>query len=167
MKWTVKHMDIYSEQMAANSIRIIYSLILDNLKDIKKDFPSKYKTGVMQHQNLENTYFTFFSEEQKKNKVKFAVVLNHENVRHELWVLGNNVKVQNRLWNILKDTSWNIDGSYQPYKSATRVIITDKISLLDEKQLRQSVIKKAVELSEEIYNYIKLSDFGLITKKTI
>ena len=43
----------------------------------------------------------------KKQKLKIAIVFNHQKIRFEIWLAGQNKQIQKKYWEIFKGSDWN------------------------------------------------------------
>lgn len=58
---------------------------------------------------MDYTYFSFFNEYLKNHKLRIGIIINHEKMQFELWLMGQNASIQKEYWEIFKDTNWNKD----------------------------------------------------------
>ena len=92
-----KSLEIYKEQLNYGYIRIAYSALIKYVAELKSKFPTQYKTGNVSFGYLDYTYFPFFNQYLRNQKLRFGVVLNHEKMRFELWLMGQNADVQKKV----------------------------------------------------------------------
>jgi len=53
------------------------------------------------------TYFSLFPESLKRRNLKIAIVFIHDSFRFEVWLSGSNRAVQEKYWELLKESDWN------------------------------------------------------------
>lgn len=89
--------------------------------ELKARFPGQYSTGNISLGHLDYTYFPFFNTYLRQHKLRFGIVLNHMEMRFELWLMGQNASVQEKYWELLKNTDWNKDIEAMPLYSVLEV----------------------------------------------
>lgn len=142
----------YKEAFASGELQKTYQNLVGIVQNLRTDFSKKYQgefsvAGVL-HGYIDFTYFYLQNDYLKKNKLKFAIVLNHHHARFELWLLGQTKDVQTRYWEKLKDVEWVNQDEMPEYSIFEVMMITDP----DFDNIRN--------LSEAIHNA-----FGLLSQK--
>lgn len=99
-----KSLEIYKEQLSKGDIRQAYFVLMKYVAELKAEFPSEYKTGNISPGYLDYTYFSFFNEFLRERKLRFGIVLNHDQLQFELWLMGQNVTIQEKYWQLLKNS---------------------------------------------------------------
>ena len=101
----------YQAQLQKGDILIAYkelvSFVMKLRTDLKRDSSFDYLVTGILHGYLDYTYFYFSNDFLKSKKLKFGLVLNHLEMRFELWLLGNTAEIQKKYWTFLKETKWN------------------------------------------------------------
>ena len=87
--------------------------------------------------------------------LRFGVVLNHVEMRFELWLLGQNTKIQKKYWELLKDSKWNEHQTSMPKYSVLEVVLVEKPDFNNLDVLTQEIEGKLVSISKEIIEYLK------------
>ncbi|HIU75796.1 MAG TPA: hypothetical protein IAC62_07935, partial [Candidatus Pelethocola excrementipullorum] len=115
---TNDYVAIYKAQLAKGDIQIAYERLIKYVMLLKaqfsKVFSGKYQTGNVSPGYMDYTYFPFFDDYLRSNKLRFGIVLNHEKMRFELWLMGQNADVQTEYWDLLKTTEWNKEQIVMP-----------------------------------------------------
>lgn len=145
---------IYKEQLNKGEIVVAYNHLVKFVMKLRVDFikhlsESYSFTGIL-HGYMEYTYFYYSSDYLKRNKLKLGLVLNHLDMRFEIWLLGNTAAVQKRYWDLLKDSKWNKDRTEMPQYAIVEVVIDhnpdfNDLPLLADK-LEQCVVAQSAEL---------------------
>ena len=71
------------------------------------EYPINFKIGQVYKGNKEISFFTFTPTVLQQEKLKIAIVFNFQKNRFEIWLAGQNRKVQKKYWSIFKDSDWN------------------------------------------------------------
>lgn len=150
-----KSLEIYKEQLNKGHIQTAYTALIKYTTKLKTNFPVQYHTGNISVGYLDYTYFPFFNEYLRKQKLRFGVVLNHEKLRFELWLMGQNADVQRRYWEILKDSVWNSGRKEMPRYSVLEVVLEGQITFDDKERMAENIISRAVSLASEIQRYLE------------
>jgi hypothetical protein len=56
---------------------------------------------------MDMTYFAFAPLTLKERKLKVAIVFAHDTFRFEVWLAGQNKKVQSQYWKSFKESAWD------------------------------------------------------------
>lgn len=153
-----KSLDIYKEQLSYGYIRTAYLTLTKYVAELKARFPAQYKTGNISFGYLDYTYFPFFNQYLRDQKLRFGVVLNHEKMQFELWLMGQNADIQRKYWEILKDSIWNGNKKEMPEYSILEVVLENQIDFNNKANMTQNIIGRSVSLSLEIQEYLKNTD---------
>lgn len=153
-----KSLDIYKEQLSYGYIQTAYLTLIKYVAELKSKFSTQYTTGNISFGYLDYTYFPFFNQYLRSQKLRFGVVLNHEKMQFELWLIGQNVDVQRKYWQILKNSIWNSNRRDMPKYSVLEVVLENQIDFNDKEKMNQNIISRAIDLSLEIQEYLKSND---------
>jgi hypothetical protein len=106
------------------------------------------------HGYIDFTYFYLQNDYLKKNKLKFAIVFNHQHANFELWLLGQTKEVQIRYWKKLKDVEW-VNKEVMPEYSIFEITLLDTPDFDDAINLSESIHNKFDMLSQKILQTLK------------
>ena len=159
MKNLNHYVAIYKEQLKKGDILIAYNELVKFVMQLRVDFKKKlskqYSFSGILHGYMDYTYFYYTNEFLKSKKLKLGVVLNHVEMRFEIWLLGNTLAVQKNYWDLLKESKWNKGKTEMPQYSILEVIIDNEPDFDELPLLSQHIEKRMIEVSEEIINGIK------------
>ena len=154
-----EYIAIYKKQLTKGEIQVAYNILIKSVMRLKvlceKTFPKSYSFGNISRGYMDFTYFPFFNEYLRKEKLRFGIVLNHSEMRFELWLMGQNSEIQIKYWNLLKSSLWNQEHIDMPKYSVLEVVLMDNPDFDDMDTLITKVTEKAVCVSEEILNHLK------------
>jgi hypothetical protein len=149
---------VYKKVFANGEIQKTYQNLVAIVQNVRTEFSRKYKeefsVANVLHGYIDFTYFYLQNEYLKKNKLKLAIVLNHQQVHFELWLLGQTKDVQIRYWEKLKDVDWVNDGSMPEY-SIFEITLLANPDFDDTKKLSESIFNAFESLSREIINTLE------------
>ncbi len=159
MKNLNHYIAIYKAELDKGDILIAYNQLVKFVMklrvDLIKNLSEQYSfTGIL-HGYMDYTYFYYSNDFLKNKKLKLGLVLNHSEMRFEIWLLGNTINIQKKHWNILKESKWNRDRKEMPEYSILEAIIENKPDFDNLPLLSQKLEKKLVEQSDEIISVIK------------
>lgn len=150
-----KCIDIYKEQLSYGYIQTAYSSLTKYVAELKSIFPKYYHTGNISFGYLDYTYFPFFNEYLRDCKLRFGIVLNHEKMQFELWLMGQNTNVQKKYWEILRNSKWNANSEKMPKYSVLEVTLNNDIDFNNKENMTLNIINCSVSLSSEIQKYLE------------
>lgn len=144
-----KSIEIYKEQLSHGYIQMAYSALMKYVAELKLNIPKEYQTGNISFGYLDYTYFSFFNEWLRNHKLRFGIVLNHEKMQFELWLMGQNAAVQKKYWEILKRSEWNMDKKEMPKYSVLEAILENQIDFTDKETMTKEIINRSAVLAAE------------------
>ena len=154
-----EYVSVYKSQLNIGDIQIAYERLLKYVMTLKSDFEkenqNKFSCGNVSHGYMDFTYFPFFDSFLRSKKLRFGIVLNHKNMRFELWLMGQNSEVQHQYWDLLKSTKWNINQPFMPKYSVLETVLVENPDFDNLNELTTEIMKKANSLTDEIVNFIK------------
>lgn len=150
---------IYQAQLRKGDILIAYNGVVKFVMSLRVAFMKKYSdrysfSGIL-HGYMDYTYFYYSNPFLKSRKLKLGLVLNHLEMRFEIWLLGNTGTVQKAYWSRLKDTKWNKDKQEMPEYSIIEAVIAEDPDFDNLPLLMQYIEKRLIEVSEEIINTLR------------
>lgn len=150
---------IYKEQLETGDIQQAYTGLLKYVMRLKthllKALAYKYSFGNVSPGYMDFTYFPLFDDFLRKKKLRFGIVLNHKKARFELWLMGQNIDVQKKYWDVLKTTEWNKDQIIMPQYSVLEVVLVENPDFDDLDNLTLKIEKETVYFLNKITNYLE------------
>lgn len=150
---------VYREHLETDEIQEAYEKLLKYLMKVKahleKSLSDRYSFGNISPGYLDFSYFPFFDDYLRKEKLRFGVVLNHKKMRFEIWLMGQNSEIQKNYWEILKDTKWNKQQIKMPKYSVLENVIVDNPDFDNLDSLTAKIEKESVRISNEIVEHLK------------
>lgn len=147
--------EIYQQQLVQGDIQRAYMALMRYMGELRANFPEKYKTGNISFGYLDYTYFPFSNEYLRSQKLRFGIVLNHQKMQFELWLMGQNESLQKEYWNKLKDSEWNKGISERPQYSVLEVCLNDNIDFENKNAMTKHIFEQTLLNSEDIEEYLK------------
>lgn len=135
------------------------------MDELKTKFPQDYKTGNISLGYLDYTYFSFFNQYLRNRKLRFGIVLNHEKLQFELWLMGQNIDVQRKYWHIFKETKWNQNQKTMPKYSVLEVVLEKTIDFKNKQDMTQNIMSCAILQATQIQEYLKKVDCDMKDKE--
>ena len=149
----------YQEQIRKGDIQETYAFLLKYVMQIRasieKQFSKEYSFGNVFHGYLDYSYFYFSNDYLRSKKLRFGIVLNHNEMRFELWLFGQNKKIQDKYWNILKTSPWNQGRTAKPQYSVLETILIDNPDFENIDELTANILKRAMVEVESIIAYLR------------
>tara|TARA_R110002096_G_scaffold28336_16_gene85959 strand:+ start:670 stop:1161 length:492 start_codon:yes stop_codon:yes gene_type:complete len=153
------YVSIYQEQLKKGDILIAYNELVKFVMKLRTDFikslSDQYSFGGILHGYMDYTYFYYSNDFLKSKKLKFGLVLNHLEMRFEIWLLGNTIPTQKEYWELLKTTKWNKDKTEMPTYSILETTIVENPDFNNLNLLANQIETKMSQTSNEILDYLK------------
>lgn len=153
-----KYVATYKEQLIKGDILIAYKELVKFVMRLRiafmKSLADQYSFAGILHGYLDYTYFYFSNDILKSRKLKFALVLNHLDMRFEIWLLGNTLPIQEKYWELLKATKWNKDRTEMPKYSILECIVVEKPNFNNLELLANQIEKGTIQISDEIIEHL-------------
>ncbi|MEJ2622867.1 MAG: hypothetical protein P8163_22320 [Candidatus Thiodiazotropha sp.] len=148
----------YRQAFASGEIQKTYQSLVEVIQSIRTEFNKEYKSEFsianLLHGYIDFTYFYMQNDFLKKRKLKIAIVLNHKEVRFELWLLGQTKDVQTNYWKKLQDVKW-VDDDSMPEWSIFEIVLLANPDFDNIKELTDSLKTIFNDLSEEIFEALE------------
>lgn len=146
----------YSRVLNNTNFQQTYIKLIKTISEIKAEFPGEYSTGNVSFGHLDYTYFPFFNDYLRSKKLRFGIVLNHKTLQYELWLTGQNAKIQAAYWEMMKNTEWNAGVTSMPQYSFLEVKLDkiESLSIEDTQKLEKKIISRAITEANEIEKYL-------------
>jgi hypothetical protein len=101
----------YKKQLDKGRIQKAYRELMQYFQSLrlylKNKYPDYFISGSIYYGFMDMTYFSFTPQSLKDRKLKIAIVFVHEKFSFEVWLGGNNKKIQKRFWNLVREKNWN------------------------------------------------------------
>lgn len=154
-----KYVAIYKEQLEKGDILIVYNELVKFVMKLRTEFiktlSDQYSFAGILHGYLDFTYFYYSNDYLKSKKLKFGLVLNHVEMRFEIWLLGNTIPIQKKYWELLKNTEWNKEKLEMPKYSILEITLVENPNFNNLDKLTEQIEIKMIKASDEILDYLK------------
>ncbi len=148
----------YKAAFASGELQQTYQDLVAVVQHIRirfnKHLKSEFSIANVLHGYIDFTYFYLQNKLLKKQKLKLAIVLNHQQTRFEVQLLGQTKDVQLAYWKKLKGTKW-VDTDVMPEYSIFEMVLMAKPDFDDIDKLSESIHLGFITLSQEIFNTLE------------
>lgn len=155
-----KYVSIYKEQLKKGDILLAYNELVKFVMKLRtgfiNNFSGQYSFAGILHGYMDYTYFYYSNDFLKSKKLKLGLVLNHLEMRFEIWLLGNTISTQKKYWELLKTTKWNKNKTEMPKYSILEATLVENPDFNHLNTLAEQIEIKMVQISDEILNDIKI-----------
>lgn len=159
MKDLNKYISTYQDLLKKGDILIAYNELVKFVMNIRTEFiktlSDQYSFAGILHGYLDYTYFYYSNDFLKSKKLKFGLVLNHMEMRFEVWLLGNTKPIQEKYWTLTKNSKWNKDKDIMPEYSILEVSLVANPDFNNLHKLTAQIETEMIKTSDEILNYLK------------
>ena len=146
-------MNEYKKQLKKGYIKEAYKGLIQYFKDLRSHFNNEYPDFLVSSSiypgYMDLTYFHFFPKSLKPRKLKIVILFIHGTFRFEVWLAGNNKKIQTKYLDLFNENNW------KKYHLASTTIGVDSILdhiLIDNPDFRElDMLTKQIERETLIF----------------
>lgn len=159
MKNLNHYINIYKDQLQKGDILIAYNELVKFTMQLRTELinshSDEYSFAGILHGYMDYTYFYYSNDYLKSKKLKLGLVLNHLEMRFEIWLLGNTAKVQKQYWELLKNSEWNKDKQEMPKYSILEAVIEKNPDFDDLEKLSKKIKTRFASETTQIIDEIR------------
>ncbi|MDX7998496.1 hypothetical protein FE394_04625 [Xenorhabdus sp. Reich] len=150
----------YKTQLEQGDIQKAYYYLLRYVMHLKiqlsSDLSYRFSFGNVSPGYMDFTYFPFFNTFLRDRKLRLGVVLNHQDLRFELWLMGQNAAIQKDYWNLLRNSQWNANRLTMPKYSVLETILVESPDFTKADELTARINEEVSRVSETIIDAIRV-----------
>jgi len=151
----------YKRQIEKGAIKEAYTGLMDYFGRLRLYFENNHPeypvSSNIYYGFMDMTYFALFPEPLKNKKMKIAIVFLHDKFRFEVWLAGINKAVQNKYWQLFKDSNWkkyNVPPTTKGVDSIIEHILVDNPDFGDLDFITRQIEKGVLEFTKDIERFI-------------
>ncbi len=146
----------YKTQLSRGHIQKAYKGIMTFMSGLKTHLEKSYPNSIassLYFGYMDMTYFAFTPSDLKNKKLKIAVVFLHEQGRFDVWLGGNNRKIQAEYIERMSHTN---TGKYKLSKvlpgvdSIIESVLVEQPDFNHPEELKTQIEKKTIEFVNDI-----------------
>ena len=157
-----ENMNDYKKQLEKGNIQKAYRGLMEYFNALRLYFQKKYPdhsvSGSVYYGYMDMTYFSFFPESIKSQKLKIAIVFLHEAFRFEVWLVGYNRIVQKKYWKLFTESDWNKYHVATPAKGVDAIldhVLVDNPDFSDLDILTKQIERGTLKFSKDVENFLR------------
>ena len=150
----------YKKQLGKGVIQRAYQGLMKYIMDLRthfsKNFPD-FAPGNIYHGYMDMTYFPISPKSLKSRKLKIAVVFNYDQFRFEVWLAGYNKQIQQKYWELFKESDWNkyrIPSATKGVDSIVEYTLADNPDFDDLDGLTKQIEKGTLNFISDIEDFL-------------
>jgi len=151
----------YKEQLNKEDLPYAYTKLIKYVVGLKtrfsKTFAQEFVFGSIFQGYMDYTYFYISNEYLKNRKLKFGLVLNHREMRFEVWLLGQTKQIQKKYWDLLKTTKW-VTSEEIPQYSVFAITIVESPDFNDLDALSLEIEGELELITNEMLASLRMLD---------
>lgn len=142
------HINLSSIEEKGKSCKnqLSYHEMIKYMKELRaffgKEYDTYFKLGKVYQENPDFSYFSLTTEELKKQKLKFVIILNHKLINFSICLSGQNKSIRKKYWEMFKNSDWD---KYHLAES-----ITNSLSIIDHTIVEQPDFDNRILLTKQI-----------------
>ena len=156
-----EYMNEYKKQIQKGAIIKAYSGLMEYIMNLRtylnKKYPDYNVPSNVYFGYMDMTYFSFFPDSLKNNKLKIGIVFVHETFRFEVWLFGYNKTVQTKYWKLIKESNWTkyrIVPTTKGYDSIIEHILVDNPDFSDLDNLTKQIEIGTLNFIKDVENFL-------------
>ncbi|MHA2242801.1 MAG: DUF7000 family protein [Candidatus Thorarchaeota archaeon] len=156
-----ENMNEYRRQIEEGAIVEAYRGLMDYFNTLRLYFEKKYPnysvSGSVYYGFMDMTYFAIFPKSLKRRKLKIAIVFLHEAFQFEVWLSGNNRKVQSEYCKLIGESDWkkyNLSSTAKGVDSILDHILVENPDFSDLDALTNQIEKGTLIFTADVENFL-------------
>ncbi len=156
-----EHIPEYKQQMQKGSIRLAYRGIMEYIMGLRTHLAGRHAefvvSGSVYPGYLDMTYFAFTPPAFAQRGLKVAIVFLHETCRFEVWLAGVNKHVQNKCWNLIRESGWqkyHLVPSTQGADAILEHVLVGEPDFRDLDTLTKRIEKGTLEFAKDVEEFL-------------
>lgn len=150
-----QYIEEYTRQLESGNVPKGYKGLMEYLMSLRtrfiKLYPTEFTVGRFYQGYMDMSYFAITPKSLKSQKIKIGVVFNHEKIRFEIWLVGQNKQVQKEYWSLLKGRDWNkYRISQTAQDSIIEHVLVEKPDFSDMDSLTEKIENETVKFIKDI-----------------
>lgn len=156
-----EYINEYRKQLEKGAIQEAYKGLMEYIMSLrthlKNKYPDYFVSGSIYHGYMDMTYFSLFPKSLKDRKLKIAIVFIHDPFRFEVWLAGNNKRVQSKYWKLFKESDWNkyhIVSTTKGVDSIVEYILVDNPDFSDLDTLTKQIERATLKFIKDVEGFL-------------
>ncbi|SNZ00925.1 DUF7000 family protein [Flagellimonas pacifica] len=150
-----QHFPQYKEQVTLGHVPKAYKALMAYLMGLRNHFINQYSgefiVGSFYQGYMDMSYFPITPKSLKSQKLKIGLMFNHEKLRFEIWLVGQNKQVQKNHWELFQSNNWNrYPLSSTPKESIIEHILVENPNFNDLDTLNQTLEKGTLKFIHDV-----------------
>lgn len=150
----------YKNQLEKGVIQRAYQGLMEYIMGLRTQFSHKFPNfapGHIYQGYMDMTYFPIFPKLLKSRKLKIAVVLIHDTLRFEAWLVGYNKQIQTKYWKLFKEgdfKKYRIPSTLKGIDSIIEYTLVDNPDFSDLEKLTKQIEKGTLQFIDDIKKFL-------------
>ncbi|WP_299222607.1 AraC family transcriptional regulator [uncultured Aquimarina sp.] len=142
--------------------RLDYHQLINYMKELKaffhKEYDTYFKLGNVYQGNPDFSYFSLTTDELKKQKLKFVIILNHKMMFFSICLSGQNKSIRKKYWEMFKDSDWSTYHLAESINDSLSIIdqtIVEEPDFSNKRTLTELIEKESLKFINEIKDILE------------
>ena len=156
-----ENMTEFKKQLEKGAIQKAYKGLLEYLMYLRTYFKKKYPdyivSGSIYNGFMDMTFFSFSPKSLKSRDLKIVIVFIYNTFRFEVWLSGNNKQVQQKYWELFRESDWDTYHIVTTIKDVDSIIeynLLENMDLSDLDTLTEEIEKGTLRFIEDIESFL-------------
>ena len=155
------YMNIYYNEVEKGDIVKAYQGLMKYMMNLRIHFKSKFPeyivSGSVYQGYMDMSYFSFTPKSLNNQKLKIAIIFNHEMSRFEIWLVARNKNIQASYFELFKNSKWehyNVPKTIKKNISILEYVLIEKLNFNDLNSLTNKIEKETFKFIEDIEMFL-------------
>lgn len=152
----------YKKQIRQLESQLDYHQLISYMKELKsffhKEYDTYFKLSNIYKGSPDYSYFSLTTEELKKQKLKFVIILDHGGLKFSICLSGQNKSVRKKYWEIFRGSDWNKYHLAESIDESLMIIdqvIVEEPDFSNKRDLTEQIEKESLKFINEIKSILE------------
>ncbi len=152
----------YKAQNQKYENNLDYHQLINYMKELRlflqKEYDTIFKLGKIYQGNPNFSYFSLTTDELKKQKLKFVIILNHKELYFSICLSGQNKSIRKKYWKIFKDSNWNKYHLAESIDNSLLIIdhtIVEEPNFKNKRSLTKKIEKESMKFIKDLKDILE------------
>lgn len=134
------------EKSTLHKKQFSYHALIKYMKELRaffdKEYDAEFKLGNIYQGSPDFSYFSLTTDQLKKQKLKFVIILNHQLMHFSICLSGQNKSIRKKYWEMFNNSDWD---QYHLVE-----VIDNSLSIIEHIMVENPDFNNRVHLTEQI-----------------
>ncbi|WP_025743306.1 AraC family transcriptional regulator [Aquimarina pacifica] len=155
-KTNTVNLSAYKKQDKQCTNDLDYHQLINYMKELRAFFQKEYETfklGNLYRESADYSYFSITTEDLKKQKLKFVIILDHKTLCFSICLSGQNKSIRKKYWSFFDNSDWNKYHLAESIDTSLSIIdqtIVEAPNFDNKRSLTEQIEKESMKFINEL-----------------